>query len=315
MLAILNVTAPFFVLILCGFLAARFRLLPENAVPALNTFVLWFALPCMLFRFAAQTPFGELVKPEVFLAYTTAGLAMLAMVAAVVRIAGGERLADAAFTGLAASWSNWGYMGFALIPAMLGEAALPTLISAGMADLFVVVSAALALASLEGRRGGGLAPALVGIVVRVAKNPMIWAVVLGAGFTGFELALWRPADEVARLLGDSAVPVALFTIGVSLYRPGTRASRNQVLAISALKLVAHPYLVAVVAIYLFHLPTLDVRTLALAAALPVGGSVYLFAERAGANADRIAASILVSTALAFFSFAALCWAFGVTPVG
>jgi predicted permease len=67
-LAIFEVTAPFFALILCGYLAARLRLLPGNAVPALNSFVLYFALPCLLFRFSAYTPFGNLVNLPVFFA-------------------------------------------------------------------------------------------------------------------------------------------------------------------------------------------------------------------------------------------------------
>ena len=137
MLAIFEVTAPFFALILCGYLAARFRLLPENAVPALNTFVLWFALPCLLFRFSAHTPFGDLVNLPVFFAYLATGLALFAAFAAVSRFAIGESLRDAAFAALAASWSNWGYMGFALLPAILGKAAAAPLIAAGMADLLV----------------------------------------------------------------------------------------------------------------------------------------------------------------------------------
>jgi malonate transporter and related proteins len=68
MLAILNVTTPFFALVLCGYLAARYRMLPEDAVPALNTFVLYFALPCMLFRFSSGTAFREILNVPVFLA-------------------------------------------------------------------------------------------------------------------------------------------------------------------------------------------------------------------------------------------------------
>jgi predicted permease len=90
MVEILEVTAPFFALILCGYLAARLRLLPEKSVPALNTFVLYFALPCMLFRFSAQTSFGELVNLPVFFAYMTAGLAMLGAFALLARFAVGE---------------------------------------------------------------------------------------------------------------------------------------------------------------------------------------------------------------------------------
>jgi len=310
MLAIFYVTAPFFALILCGYLAARLRLLPENAVPALNTFVLYFALPCLLFRFSANTPFGNLVNLPVFFAYLTIGLVLFAAFAAVSRFAVGESLRDAAFSALAASWSNWGYMGFALLPAILGKAALAPLIAAGMADLLVLVSLALALSALQDHHGADAGAALAGVLARVAKNPMIWSVIAGGAFSAAQATLWQPADQLVRLLAQAAVPVALFTIGVSLYRPGIRVARTDVFVIAGAKLLLHPYLAALVALYVFRLPQLEVHTLVLAAALPVAGTVFLFAERQGADAERISAAILVSTALAFFSFSALCAAFG-----
>ena len=53
---IFAVTFPFFALVLCGYVAARSRLLPLDAVAGLNMFVLYFALPCMLWRFGSSTP-------------------------------------------------------------------------------------------------------------------------------------------------------------------------------------------------------------------------------------------------------------------
>ena len=47
-LSILLVTFPFFALVLCGYIATRRAFLPQAAIPGLNTFVLYFALPCML---------------------------------------------------------------------------------------------------------------------------------------------------------------------------------------------------------------------------------------------------------------------------
>jgi len=314
MAAILNVTAPFFALVLCGYLAARYRTLPENAVPALNTFVLYFALPCMLFRFAAGAPFNDILNVPVFLAYMVTGLAVLALSAAAARYAAGENMREAAFAALAVAWSNWGYMGIPLIPALLGQSALAALIAAGMADLLVVVSAALAFASLENRAGGARA-AFANTLIHIGKNPLIWAVIVGGAFSALELRLPAAVDQFVRLLGQAAGPVALFTIGVSLYRPGTRARGADVLAIAGAKLLLHPAVAALVAVYAFHLTRLEVQTLVLAAALPVGGTVFLFAERQGANAERIAAVILVSTAFAFATFSALCWALGIQMQG
>ena len=59
MLDILLVTLPFFALVLCGYVATRRGFLPQVAIPGLNTFVLYFALPCMLFRFGATTPIAN----------------------------------------------------------------------------------------------------------------------------------------------------------------------------------------------------------------------------------------------------------------
>ena len=56
MLTILAITSPFFALVLCGYLAVRRSLLPLAAIGGLNSFVLYFALPCMLYRFGAATP-------------------------------------------------------------------------------------------------------------------------------------------------------------------------------------------------------------------------------------------------------------------
>ena len=311
MLAILNAAAPFFALIACGYAASRFRLLPENSIPALNTFVLYFALPCMMFRFTLETPFAQIFSAHVFLAYMVGGMLTFAIFMGAYRFASRAQLHHAAYPALAATWSNWGYMGFALIPAFLGKEALPIIVAAGMADLFVVLSVGLALGS-AGSGGASLKAIVLGAVLRVVKNPMIWAVILGAAGSAAGLTLPAAPDQLVRLLGSAAVPVALFAIGVSLYRPGVPVLHADVMMITGGKLLLQPYIVAIVAMHLFGLSTFEMHVLVLMAALPVAGSVFLFAERAGSDSDAISGAILVSTALAFFSFSALCWAMGLT---
>ena len=69
MLQVLSVTFPFFALVLAGFVAIQRRMLPLEAIPGLNGFVLYFALPCMLYRFGASSPISQLLDPTLFLAY------------------------------------------------------------------------------------------------------------------------------------------------------------------------------------------------------------------------------------------------------
>jgi len=76
MQAILAVTIPFFAIVLCGYLAARQHVLPESAIPGLNAFVLYFALPCMLFRFGMNTPIFDLLNPVVLVGLFTGAMSV-----------------------------------------------------------------------------------------------------------------------------------------------------------------------------------------------------------------------------------------------
>ncbi len=83
MQAILAVTVPFFALVLLGWLAARAGPLPESAIPGLNAYVLFFALPCMLFRFGASLPLARLADPALLGIYLLCAVLMVAFTVAV----------------------------------------------------------------------------------------------------------------------------------------------------------------------------------------------------------------------------------------
>ncbi|MCH7345654.1 AEC family transporter [Pelomonas sp. CA6] len=312
MQAILAVTLPFFALVLCGYLAARWRLLPESALPGLNGFVLFFALPCMLLRFGMNTPLLQLLNPVVLGVYLLAALAMVGLSVAGLRMAGVE-LRDAAFAALVAAFPNSGFMGVPLLTALLGAAAAGPVIGTLLVDLFVTSSLCLALAGLQG--AGGATQAARQALRGALSNPLPWSIALGAllGLAGLRLP--GPLDTVVRMLGDAATPVALFTIGAVLCRSERQArgsaSWPQVLAIAALKLLLHPALVLALGLAARQLGApitpLQLSSLVLAAALPSASNVSLLAERHGADNGRVARIILSSTVLAFASFSLAAW--------
>ena len=77
---ILGVTVPFFALVLFGYVAARRRWVPTDAVPAFNGFLLYFAVPALLFRFASNTPFAEITNGAYFLAWGISGILVVLLV-------------------------------------------------------------------------------------------------------------------------------------------------------------------------------------------------------------------------------------------
>src|SRR6187455_512767 len=86
-LAVLLSTFPFFALVLCGYVATRLGWLPQVAIPGLNTFVLYFALPCMLWRFGATTPILPNLTAGLVVVYLACALVMVTFTVAVTRSA------------------------------------------------------------------------------------------------------------------------------------------------------------------------------------------------------------------------------------
>lgn len=306
-LSILAVTFPFFALVLCGFVATRRGVLPLAAIPGLNTFVLYFALPCMLYRFGAQTPIAQLLDPAVGLVYLACGLLVVAGTVAATRQRWGWN--DAAFGALVAAFPNSGFMGVPLLVALLGEASAGPVILTMAIDMVITTSLCIALSRL-GQSEGGAVQALRKALGGMLTNPMPWSIVLGALASAWALALPGPVEKTVAMLAGAASPVALFTIGAVLARSQInlheQVQPRHYVPIALVKLLLHPLLVwlacqAAMAAGVV-MASLTVTALVLVAALPSASNVSLLTERFGAHGGRVARIILVSTALAFVTF-------------
>jgi hypothetical protein len=314
---IVYVTAPFFALVLCGYLAARQKVLPESAIPGLNGFVLYFALPCMLFRFGASMPVAELLSPVLIGLWLVSALVMVGFTVVATR---GPRvhLKDAAFGALVAAFPNTGFMGVPLLVALLGPAAAGPAISTILVDIFITSSLCIGLAQAHDASGQGARQAVARALRGALGNPLPWAIAVGAVSSASGLVLWAPVDAVVKMLADAASPVALFTIGAVLWRAGqhahARTPPSLYLPIAAVKLVVHPLLVLALAAAAAALGApitgLQILVLTLVAALPSASNVSLLAERYGADNGRVARIIMASTIAAFGTFPALVWMLG-----
>ncbi|MFM6985328.1 MAG: AEC family transporter [Hydrogenophaga sp.] len=314
MLNILLVTFPFFALVLAGYVAGRQRLLPLDAIPGLNGFVLFFALPCMLYRFGSTTPIAQLLDASVAGLYLLCALAMVAF-AIVWTMNRRIRWNDASLGALVAAFPNSGFMGVPLLVALLGPAAAGPTILTMLVDMVITSSLCVALSRLDEGQGQGRTAMLDAgrkALRGVAANPMPWAILGGALASYWQFTLPVPVQKTVWLLADAASPVALFTIGAVLARSQIQASHpmplSDFLPVALMKLVLHPLLVLVAgaAAVQMGLP-LDpfaLTVMVLVAALPSASNVSLLAERLGADNGRIARIILVTTAAAFVTFSA-----------
>jgi len=318
-LAILLVTFPFFALVLCGYVAARRGLLPQAAIPGLNTFVLFFALPCLLYRFGSSTPIVQLLDAPVFGVYLLCALVMVGLTIALTR-RGHINWNNAAFGALVAAFPNTGFMGVPLLVALLGAQAAGPAIVTILVDLLVTSSLCIALSRLDSADGPDAMlqqsrrerarVAARNALKGVLSNPMPWAIAVGALSSATGWLLPAPLANTVGLLADAASPVALFTIGAVLARSQMTSDHampvTDYVPVALLKLLLHPLLVwlagsAAIALGV-PLSPFALVVMVLVAALPSASNVSLLAERFGADNGRIARIILVATATAFLTF-------------
>jgi malonate transporter and related proteins len=327
MQAILAVTFPFFALVLLGYLAVQRKMLPESAIPGLNGFVLFFALPCMLFRFGASMPFAQLIDPVLIAIYGGGALLMVLFTMALTLRRSpdgpGVSMKDAAFGALVAAFPNSGFMGFPLLIGLMGEGVAGPLIGCILIDLVVTSSLCLALAQIRPASETATQHDLFASFLRAMRgafsNPLPWAIALGAVVAASGVKLPGPANEIVKMLGDAATPVALFTIGAVLWRAQQHATAptpvSAYLPVALVKLLIHPLLMLAGGVIAnaagANVSQFALLVLVLNAALPSASNVAILAERYGADNGRVTRIIMVSTVLAFGTFSLIAWAFGV----
>ena len=315
MLSNLSMTSPFFLLILAGYLAARRGLLPISSISGLNAFVLYFALPCMLFRFGSSTPVEQLLNLQVAGIYLVCSLILLGLAILISRRDGLD-WNNTAFGAMVAAFPNTGFMGVPLLVVLLGQAAAGPAIITIFIDLVIVSSLCVGLSRItpndEEHFLEGVKRALKGVF----SNPMPWSIGLGGVASAFQFQPPVIVASTVELLADAASPVALFTIGTVLARSailertGVKITpvRTAIKSIVLLKLVVHPVLVfsALSAANLLgaQIDPFVILVTTLVAALPSASNVTILAERFKADSARIAKIILISTSIAFFTFPA-----------
>ena len=314
MLSVFQVTFPFFALVLCGFLATRRGVFPLSAIAGVNAFVLYFALPCMLYKAGSSLPFAQLMNLPILLLFLLCQLLMVAGCVFFSRRRGMDWYISA-FGGLVTAFPNTGFMGLPLLVALLGDAAAGPAIVSMLVDMVATTSLCLALSRMDGAAGNARA-ALLKALKGVLTNPMPWSILLGALASFMEWRLPMAIDKTVGLLASAATPVALFAVGAVLARSkmvqSEYAAPRSYVPLALVKLFVHPLLVwglghAAIALGL-PVPPAALLVLVLVAALPSASNVTLLAERYGAHNGRIAHIILVSTALAFVSFSvAVSW--------
>jgi hypothetical protein len=140
-------------------------------------------------------------------------------------------------------------------------------------------------------------------------HPIPLPILCGLLYAQTGWGLPQVVDKPLQLLASAFGPIALLLVGVTMSRTRVSGLWRDTLLVTALKNLALPACVALSG-WLWGLQGLPWTVMVVAAALPVGANVFLFAQRYRVAEDLVTASVGVSTAVALVTLSVVMWLVG-----
>ena len=302
MLHIFFNTLPFFALIALGYVAAKRSIFSKEATAHLTKFVFYFALSAMLFKFSSNLALSDILEWDFMAAYLIGSLSLYVLTAMVARFRG-QSFESAVIEAQCSVIGNMGWMGLAMLPILLGEQAISYVIMVLIIDLMIF--GPLIVILLVAHREGQLNLKLLQTIgLGLIKNPLVLSISTGLLWAAFEIPVPDLLNRFMTILGGASTPGALFAIGASM----AFAARGQIsipLYLSINKLIVHPILVGVTALFVFAIDPFASAVMIACAAMPIAGNVYMVATHYGVPSQRISIAILISTTASIATISAI----------
>jgi malonate transporter len=295
LLSVLTIVLPIFALIFAGWGARRSGMLGPHATGELNRFVVYLALPALLFDIVANARWSVIWQPS-FVAAFGLGAGLVFAGTVLLRRRQGRPLADAAVDALNAAYANTGFIGFPLALSVLGAGALAPALIATILTVCVLFAVALVLLEIALQTERHPLRMARTVALALARNPLLIAPLAGAVCLAFALKVPVPVESFLKLLGAAASPCALVALGLFLAeRRDATPARGATALLVTLKLIAQPALTWLLATYVFQLAAPLTHAAVLLAALPTGTGPFMVAEFYRREAGITARVVLVST--------------------
>lgn len=244
-----------------GMLFARLRTLPDNSAEVLNRVVLYVCLPAAVLTYVPRLHLdvslvGLMATPWLLM------LASWALVSLATRLCGFARDVHAVLL-ICVTLANSSFIGYPMVRALLGDAALPYAVVYDQFGTFVLLST-FGLYVIA-RYSGATPPSAAQVLARIATFPPLWALL-------FALVLMpaQPPDWIGtalKQLADAMLPLVMLAVGLSIRLRLSRAELTPLGIGLLLKLLVMPALALPLA-WLFGLQGTMLQVNVLESAMP-----------------------------------------------
>ena len=207
------VIVPIFFLLAFGYLSVKWQLLSKEQVNSVGAFVIKIALPALFFQSLAAKDLHEIWYPEYFFVYSGVTFILYVTAFFIVSHYFKNNRSQSSVLSLGAAMSNTGLIGTAVLTLLMGQKAMTHTSLVVIIESVLLIPVVLILAELGTSQKANLAQILKGTLLTLLKNPLFMGVMLGIACAVFQIHIPKLLDQVLALLGQTASPLALFSIG------------------------------------------------------------------------------------------------------
>jgi len=286
------IIADLLLVLAAGWLLRRFGIVEEGADKAFNQYLYYLALPALIIVKIADTPLSGLGWR--FLAANTLPLAAVMGVVWTLWKAGALDWRFARLLLIVSALGNTAYLGFPVAVMRLGGEAIGYAAIASSLQNIFIFTFGLVLMTLI--RGGECPPSRS--LKLLGRNVVFWSSVAGLALSSSGLRLPELLHRVLSDIGQTTLPLALFTIGVGLYGKKLAHNLPKIVLVSGFKLLLLPFFY-ILAAKLMGYTGFAAKVSFIEMAMPAAVLNYIIAREFDFDADLVGPSILFST-LAFF---------------
>jgi malonate transporter and related proteins len=295
MAVVIAALLPVFLLIVLGFILKRSLMPLDTQWHGLERLTYYVLFPMLLIQTLVKADLTKVpvggVGGALFLSALAMSLLCLALRPALSRL----DIDGPAFTSIFQGATRWQtYVALSVSANLYGDVGL-ALASVAMVAIIPLVNV-LSVGVLAHYASPGKQSARA-IVMTVARNPLIWACLIGLIVNVIHLPLPRIWHEVADALGRSSLAIGLLVTGAGLHLEGLfRPSLAAAVGV-LFKLVLMPLLALGLALW-FGLTGTSLVIVAICSAVPTSPSAYVLARQMGGDAPLLAQIITLQTILA-----------------
>lgn len=292
------VIIPIFILLALGYLSVKLDLLTRDQTATIGAFVIKIALPALFLQSLATKDLHQIWFPEYFFVYTAVTFLLYVTAFFIMRHSFSNAHSHSSVLSLGAAMSNTGLIGTAVLTLLMGQRAMTYTSLIVIIESVLLIPTVLILAEFGTQKNANIAAIAKQTFLTLIKNPLFMGVMLGIACAIFQIKLPKHLDQVLALIGQTASPLALFSIGGGIVGLTLKYVNLQSVYLVVSSNIIMPLLVFLGLTYLTDVSQEMIYAGTIIAALPMPTIFGILGQAYGLN-DKALTPLLMSTIVGF----------------